>query len=213
MTFGELKEIFANLYEQTNAPTTGASIRNRFINLAAKTITRRYKWSWRQNSNSGVADGTNSFSLADDFDAEGIVTDTFRVGGEVWAEIVNDEIEVYSDSSQVFVLQGNDRDGYEAHFPCAIPVSGTAITYRYYRKHPELVDDGDITIIPDGECICNLAIGRFFKSEGEGDEAVTFLQDAENGYEDMRTEERRRKPVRRIKKTRMRDYNDVTTLY
>ncbi len=212
MNFEELKTIFANLYEQTSAPSSGADVRNRFINLACTILTRRYPWSWRKAPGTGTADGTFVFALEDDFDAEGIVTDTFLVGGELWTEIVEEEVSIYSSDSTVFYITGNDKDGYDANFPCAVPDNLTAITYRYFRKHPELVDDEDITIIPDGECICNLAVGRFLKSEGEGDEAYTWLQDAENGVEDMKKEEIRRKPIRRKRKRTGRS-NNIENIY
>lgn len=212
-TFGELKTIFANLYEQTSAPASGADVRNRFINLAAKNITNRYKWSWRKGSGSTTADGSQSVALAEDYDVEGIVDDTLYVGGELWTEIADDEASFYTDDSTVFTVIGDDAEGYQLYFPCAVPDNGSAITYRYYRKHPTLVDDSDKTIIPDAECICNLAVGRFLKSEGENEEAVSWLQDAENGIEDMTSEEMRRKPKRRNKKRRGRNVNDVTQMY
>ncbi len=212
-TYADLKTIFANLYEQTSAPASGVDVRNRFINLAAKNITRRYRWSWRKGPGSAVADGTAYVDLATDFDAEGIVRDTLHVGGELWTEIAEDEIEIFSDSAHAFCVIGDDASGYQINFPCAVPENGTAITYRYYRKHPTLVNDADKTFIPDGECICNMAVGRFLKSEGENEEAVSWLQDAENGIEDMQKEEVRRKPIRRNRKSTGRNYRDITQVY
>lgn len=209
MTYGELKTIFANLYEQTSAPATGVDVRNRFINLACSVITRRSKWSWRKKAGVGTTDGTRFLSLPSDID--GIVKDTLLIGG-LWTEIQESEKSFISEASTVFYLTGNNRDGHKAYFPCAVPDSGQAVEYWYYMEHPALVLDTDITIIPDGECICNLAVGRFLKSEGESDEALTFLEDAENGIIDMKEAEQRSKATKRTKK-RGANYYDIKNCY
>ena len=67
MTYGELKTLFAYKYEQTSAPSTGAEVRNKFINLAYKNIAGRRKWDWLNSAGSGTTDGTTSFDLASDF--------------------------------------------------------------------------------------------------------------------------------------------------
>ena len=204
-TYADLKTEFAHLYEQTEAPTVDVEVRNMFIQRACSAITKRYLWSWREYAGSGVADGTSVFSLATDCDSAGIVTDTFYVGGSLFTQINNDERGEYGESSKVFYFTGNQRDGYEVNFPCVVPDNGASIAYRYYRTHPLLVNDYDVSLVPLSDAVANLAVGMFFKSEGEGEEAYTWLQDAENKIEEMKLEDVKTRPMRRTRKTTRRN--------
>ncbi len=200
MTYNELLITFSLLYEQTLSATTDADTRGKFINLAAINITNRYKWAWRVLPVSDTLDGTATFDLPTDFHNDGFVVDSVFVGDEMWSEIQQDDVSMFSSDSQVFYITGSELDGYTLNFPKSVPDALSVIEYSYYRQHPELTDAEDETFIPDGECICNIAVGRFLKSEGEGEEGISYLQDGENSIVDMMKAQRRNNPVRRVKK-------------
>lgn len=216
MTFGNLKTIFANKYDQTGAPATGDEIRNRFINLAVESIFIRRPWAWRLKTGSGDTDGSTVFDLADDFSEDGIKQNTFKIGGEVWTQINEGDESYYSDDSSVFYIRGNQADGFEAVFPCATPESGQAVTYRYYRRHVFYDDDDDICPVPSGEAVADLAVGNYLTSEGEANEALPYLESAENAINEMIKQENRGKARRTMTDTRSyygRDHYNPKQMY
>ena len=196
MNFEELLTTFSLLYEQVSTASTDVDTRGTFINLACKNIINRYPFTWRIKKLSDTVSGT--YTLPADFSSQGFVDDTVYIADELWTEIVPEDVSLLSEDSQVFYKLGNQRDGWKLYFPKASPEG--EIEAEYYMQHTTLVDLTDKTIIPDGECICNIAVGRFLKSEGEGDEAITWLQDGENGIQDMIKVDRMNKPTRRFKK-------------
>ena len=196
MDFEELLTTFSLLYEQVSTASTDVDTRGKFINLACKNIINRYPYTWRIKKLSDTVSDT--YTLPTDFSSQGFVNKTIYIDGELWTEIVPEDVNLLSSDSQVFYKLGNQRDGWKLYFPKATP-SGT-LEADYYMQHTTLVDLTDKTIIPEGECICNIAVGRFLKSEGEGDEAITWLQDGENGVMDMIKVDRMNKPNRRFKK-------------
>jgi len=196
MNYEELLTTFSLLYEQVSSASTDVSTRGQFINLACQNITNRFQFSWRIKTLEDTVSGT--YTLPTDFHHHGFVKDSVLIAGDLWTEIRPDEVSFLSSDSQVFYKTGNSKDGWKIYFPKEQP-EGTII-FSYFMKHPDLVDSTDETIIPDGECICNIAVGRFLKSEGEGDEAMTWLQDGENGIMDMNKADKATQPVRRTKR-------------
>ena len=197
-TYGDLKTLFANKYEQTAAPATGAEIRNLFINLAVQNILDRRKWSFALKPGTGTTDGTSDLSLASYLSAHGIKDGTFKIAGEVWTKINEGEEDYYSDDATVFYITGNKSSGFTAYFPKSVPATGQAVTYRYYQDHTTYSDDADVCIIPKGEAVADLAVGSYFASEGENEDALPFLEAAENGIDEMVKQENRGKARRRM---------------
>lgn len=185
MTFGDLKTLFAYKYEQTSAPSTGAEVRNKFINLAYKDIAGRKRWNWLLKSGSGVADGTTTFDLASDFGTWGLAKGSILIDSEYWEQINESDIDLYASTSKVFIVRGNISDGYDMYFPKATPDSGDSIAYRYYCVPADMSDDSDVCLVPNGEPVASMAVGKYFQSEGDHDDALPFLEEAENGIDDL----------------------------
>ena len=215
MTYQELLETFSLLYEQVYSSSVDKETRGKFINLACDAVTNRFEWSWRKKYKTDTTDGTSTYTLPSDISNSGIIPDTLYIDESIWTEIQPNEVVMYSTDSEVYHVTGNNRDGYTLTFPCSVPDSGLTLEFYYYQTHPTLSDDSDISIIPDGECVANIAVGRFLKSEGEGDEGFSWLQDGENGVSDMLEEERRKKPIVRVRKTQRTKVNqfDITAMY
>jgi len=215
-TFGDLKTLFANKYEQTSAPATGAEIRNLFINRAVQNILDRRKWKWALKSGSGTTDGTNELDLASDLSQHGIKRDTFKIDDEVYTEINEGDEENYADDATIFYIIGNDNDGYTAVFPKGVPETGLAVSYRYYRNHTIYTDNADICIIPKAEAVADLAVGMYFQSEGEFEDANPFLENAENGIEEMKMQANRGKARRKMADAYDlygKDVHDISKMY
>ncbi len=198
-TFDDLKTLFANKYEQTSAPSIGAEIRNLFINLAVQNILDRKKWKFALKPGTGTTNGTAYLNLAADFSEHGIKDNTFKIAGESWTKINEGEEDYYSSDASVFYIIGNKSDGYQAYFPKSIPATSQAVTYRYYRDHTAYVLGTEICIIPKGETVADLAVGMYFQSEGEHDDAFPFLEMAENGIKELEKQETRGKARRRMR--------------
>lgn len=198
-TYGQLKTIFANKYEQTGAPSTGAEIRNYFINLSIQNILDRRKWKFALKDGSGTTDGTAYLTLAADLSNWGIKDLTFKIDGAVWTKINEGEEDYYSDSANVFYITGNQADGFKANFPKGVPASGLAVTYRYWRDHTTYTSDNDVCIIPKGEAVADLAVGNYFASEGENEDALPFLEAAENEINELEMQENRGGARRKMK--------------
>jgi hypothetical protein len=211
ITYGDLKTLFANKYEQTSAPATGAEIRNLFLNLAVQNILDRRRWRWALKNGTATTDGTSDIALASDFSQHGVKEGTFKIDDEEWKQI--NEGDDYSTSEKVFFISGNDADGYTATFPSAIPETGLAVTYRYYRGHTSYTSDSDVCVVPKGEAVADLAVGNYFASEGENEDALPFLEAAENGIEEMAKQEARGKARRKMKDSFGGRIYDIKNLY
>ena len=192
-TYGDLKTLFANKYGEETAPSSGVSVRNRFINIASQNIANREKWEWRKKQGTGTTDGTRYFSLADDFSADGFVRHTLEIAGAIWTQINEGEERKYSGDSQIFYVIGNRGEGYDVYFPASTPESSLDVVYRYYRDQAVMVSDSDICIIPSSDAVCDLAVGMYLQSEGDAEEALPFLNAAENGISELKRIDRRSK--------------------
>jgi len=198
-TYGDLKTLFSNKYEQTSAPATGAEIRNLFINLAVQNILDRRKWKFALKNGNGTTDGTQYFDLAEDFSEHGIKDTTFKIDGASWTKINEGDEGYYSSDAPVFCIIGNKADGYKAYFPKATPPANLAVTYRYFRDHTTFAEDTDKCIISKGEAVADLAVGMYFQSEGEQEDALPFMEMAENGIKELEKQENRGKARRTMR--------------
>lgn len=213
MTYGEIKTLFANKYEQNSAPSTGAEIRNLFINLAVKNIYDRLRWNWRLKPGTGTTDGTSDLLLAVDFSIDGIKEGTFKIDGEIWTVINEGEDADYGDDENILYFTGNKGEGFYANFPSAVPANGLAVTYRYYRDHVNFTDDAQECIVPKGETVADMAVGMFFQSEGEQEDALPFLESAEGGINEMMKQKNRGQARRTLRNTSNSNIYSVRNMY
>lgn len=173
-TFQQLQLSLAYRYGETSIPSTGTSNRNHWLNRGVQYCADKLQL--KKSDTVTIASGVGT--LPTDFKAISSVIDA---NGNVYTQVNHDDYTVKKSSDAVYTITGDHTSGYILNID-----TDADYTVHYYFFPEDMVNNGDICIIPDGEAIVAYAYGMLRKSETDplGD-ATQSLQECDERLKEL----------------------------
>lgn len=173
--------------------------RTSYINRAIRRWERVEDTRWRElwttlsASSPGSPDlttvsGTSAYDAPSDFRfPAGFVKLTDSDGNVAYYDVVEQtENQLHqADGQRYAYFTGNIKDGYQVNIKPTPTVTGSTITYDYYKRATELSTGADLLEMSDPEFAINFAAALHYRNQRDLTRYSNFLADAEEALSGM----------------------------
>lgn len=206
MAFGDLQycqdalQLVIDADDSTPSTTSDDWLaRTAYLNRAIRRWERVDDTRWRElktvlsASSPGSPDrttvsGTSAYDCPSDFRFPGgFVKITDTDGNIAYYDVVEQSDAQLGSPSRYAYFSGNTSAGYQVNISPTPTVTGSTITYDYYKRATELSATGDKVEMSDPEFAISYAASLHYRNQRDLTRASNFLADAEEALQGMQT--------------------------